>query len=240
MKIILSFIFSFLCFFTIAQASDSLQTKVDSIPKVKEKWFKISGFRAGVDLVPLIAYPLFNEGRNGFEALLEVSLRKKYFLEAAIGIDNLKTEEQGGLYQFEMQGGYLRLGFHHNLLFKDEDDFLDVVSIGGNLGTAVFSQNLNYDLIDPFWGRQNITNNSPNLTALWVGLNFGIRVETFKNLFLGWNATLKVRLYASDTEVGVGRIPGFGVNDDGYNFGIGYVIMYQIPFSKRQEIPQDE
>ena len=107
-----------------------------------------------------------------------------------------------------------------------------------------FSQNLNSFTVyttDQYWEPQFTSNDLKEfngLTALWVELILGMKVELFNNLFLGLNVQLKIM--ASETEpdnFGNVYVPGFNKTFDssGIGVGYGYTMSYRIPLYKKDK-----
>ena len=78
-----------------------------------------------------------------------------------------------------------------------------------------------------------------DLTASWIELQLGVKVEVLTNLYLGTHVELKRRV----TEVKPNNfdnlyIPGFNRTYDGsfYGVGYGYSISYLIPLYKRSRL----
>ena len=120
------------------------------------------------------------------------------------------------------------------------DNWLDMnneVYFGFRYGFSVFEQTLNsytpntgstYFVTGPV----AIPKTETGLKAHWTEIMLGIKVETFKNLFLGVSFSYKIMLSIQDQkDFKTLYVPGFNtVYDSNTGFGFNYTISYTIPF----------
>ena len=76
-----------------------------------------------------------------------------------------------------------------------------------------------------------------NLNGNWVEIVTGVKVETFKNIYLG--ISLRLNKLLSDTKPSNFDnlyIPGFNkaTDDNTWGSGFNYTLTYSIPFKKRK------
>ena len=85
-----------------------------------------------------------------------------------------------------------------------------------------------------FFPIQTITTpvSESGLTAHWIEFQLGIKVETFKNLFIGFHGSYKIGLSIDDQDnFKTLYAPGFNrVFESNTGFGFNYTISYLIPF----------
>lgn len=202
-------------------------------PEFKEKY----GLRLGIDLSKPLR-TLLDEDYTGLELMGDYRVYKNYYLAAELGNEKMGFGE--GNLLVTANGSYIKAGVDYNA-YENWTGMENLIYLGARYGFATFSQTLEQYSI--------YTNNqffSPNLiegpfetsglTASWLELLVGIKVEVLNNLFLGGNVQLKRRVTQStpnnfDNLV----IPGFNRTYDDSSFGVGYSynISYLIPLYKK-------
>ena len=66
----------------------------------------------------------------------------------------------------------------------------------------------------------------------------GVKVEVFRNVFLGYNLRFKfAQGFSEDPSLLPYHIPGFGRSDRAERFGFDYYIFYRIPLKRRKARP---
>lgn len=254
---ILKFIIS-CCF--ILQANTSIgQEKKDKQPRKKPDviaktatidtdsivvYKKNYGLRVGIDLVkPILSAVKGNY--NGFEIVADYRVKKNFYIAAEVGAaEQIKRRDT---YAFTAKGTYISAGINYNT-FKNWLEMDNEVYVGARYGFSLFDQTVDgYRIyqegtsIDGISGPyfEPKTNPIPktyeNLTAHWMGLLFGLKVETFKNLYLG--AHIQFNFILKQTQPDNFQnlfIPGFNkVYFTGTGMGFGYTISYRIPLYKK-------
>jgi hypothetical protein len=163
---------------------------------------------------------------------------KNYYLAAELGNEKMDFGDEN--LQVTANGSYIKIGADYNA-YENWTGMENLIFVGARYGFATFSQTLeqysiytNNQFFPPNIIEGPFENNG--LTASWLELLVGIKVEVLNNLFLGGNVQLKRRVTQSapnnfDNLV----IPGFGRTYDGSSFGVGYSynISYLIPLYKK-------
>lgn len=216
----------------IAQNSKENTVKTDSIPKIKQKY----GIRIGMDISkPIIS--IFEDTQQGIELVGDFRFQKKYYIATELGYENKDTSED--FLNFTTKGTFLKVGVNRNL-YENWGEMNNEVYIGARYGISLFTQTLiNYttNVSSPYF--VPVTNNNETkfdgLSAHWLEFVFGIKVETFKNLFLGINAQFKYMAYSKEPDNFKNLyVPGFqDVSSNDFGFGFSYTISYLIPFIKK-------
>lgn len=208
------------------------QTATDSI-EFEEKF----GIRVGVDLSKPLR-TLLDEDYSGFEILGDYRVYKDYYLAAEIGNEKMDYREDN--LSVTSNGSYIKLGVDYNA-YENWAGMENMIFVGLRYGFATFSQTLNRYAIytDTQFFPPNIVQGpfeTSGLTASWVELMVGMKVELFNNIFLGANLQLKRRLTQSTpSNFDNLTIPGFNRTYDESSFGVGYgyTISYLIPLYKK-------
>lgn len=208
------------------------QTATDTIP-YKERY----GLRVGVDLSKPLR-TLLQEDYSGLEILGDYRVYNNYYLATELGNENMQVSE--GNLSVTDKGSYIKLGADYNA-YENWAGMENVIQIGLRYGFSTFSQTLESYAIgtQTAYFSPNVIETpeeTKGLTASWIELMAGIKVELFQNLYLGANVQLK-RMVSQTTPSNMTNlaIPGFGKTNDFSEFGVGYSynLSYLIPLYKK-------
>jgi hypothetical protein len=223
--------------FSQEQPKDSLTTGKDSIV-YKSPY----GIRLGVDISKPILAQVDGSYNNGFEIVGDYRLTKRLYVAAELGFEDANTQED--FTNSTASGSYIRLGVNYNL-YENWLDMNNEVFAGFRYGLSIFNQTLNNYEPNVVNGEDNglpyfpstliSTNDSTNLNAHWSEFILGIKVETFKNLYLSTSISYKIALSIKEPDnFKTLYSPGFNrIFDTATGFGFNYTISYLIPFSKK-------
>lgn len=233
-----SYITSLLLFLLLAVSvqaqNDSIISTVNDSLKIKLKY----GLRVGGDVGKLIR-SFTDDNYTGFEVNADYRIKKALYIAGELGIEEKITTND--YLNVTTNGTYLKAGVDYNL-YKNWLDMDNMIYSGFRIGASAFSQTLNGFTVyntDQYWLPQFSTTESQkfnDLTAIWVELIIGIKVELFNNLYLGLNAQLKGLVSETvPTNFENIYIPGFNKTYDSSNIGVGYgySISYLIPLYKK-------
>ena len=221
---------SFLLFTFYISGQQKTDTIVkDSIIKVKQP----TKIRFGFDLGKYIWSKLQNSVSYDFFA--DANFYKEYYLVLSGGYEKHLTDNN--LLNYHTTGTYYKLGVMYNI-YQNWQDMDNDICIGVNYAYAHFDYLLHSYRInqpgaiytpEPVIVEQSFDNNS----AQWFELFAQMQVETFNNLYLGYNVQAKYLVYNSDIEnFTVTYIPGFFDKNtySRFGFGIQYFISYRLKF----------
>lgn len=197
------------------------------------------GLRIGADISkPALSF--FDKSYTGLEIVGDYRISHRWYLAAELGHEKEITFED--FSTSTAKGNYIRLGANYNT-YNNWLDMNNEIYVGGRYGFAIFDHTLNSYTpnvttgtfgVPPYFPTQPITTpiTETGLTAHWVEFMLGIKVETFKNLFVGFSGSFKVAVSIDDqTNFKTFYAPGFNdVNSSNTGFGFNYTISYLIPF----------
>lgn len=127
----------------------------------------------------------------------------RYFLVADVGYSTtalLKPNSSLGKrqngFQYEVQGAYFRVGLDYNVMRRYFNN--EVLFVGVRYGQSFFNHELRYNLLpDSVWNINLPDSITPigkmeqsGLTANWVELTGGLKVNIWKNIFVGYTIRL--------------------------------------------------
>ena len=202
--------------------------------------YKRQKIRFGFDLLKPIASS--SEGDNlNYEIVGDLQLTENIYLAGEYGFVDKIIEDEN--INFNSSGSFLRIGFDYNM-FENWIGMDNSIYIGLRYGTSNFSSKiLDYNVRNKDSYFSNLVTNEfqtieySNLSGNWIELLLGIKVETFKNVYLGLSLRLN-KLLSDKKPDNFGNlfIPGFNKVTDENTFGSGfnYTLTYSIPLKKRK------
>jgi len=231
-KHILVYIFSTLFIFFTGTAFSQENSVQDSLAK-REKF----GLRVGTDLSKL-ARTVFQDDYSGFEVLGDYRVYKNYYAAAELGNESIGYAEDN--IRITSRGSYVKIGLDYNA-YENWSGMQNLIFVGARYGFATFTQDLEeYQIYttNPFF-EPDISSETieySGLTANWLELVGGLKVELINNLYLSVNIQLKRRLFQTTPDNFDNlATPGFNrtYDDNAIGVGYGYTISYLIPFYKK-------
>jgi hypothetical protein len=230
-------LFSFLLLgVSIHAQNDSIISTVNDSLKIKLKY----GLRIGGDVGKLIR-SFTDDNYSGFEVNADYRIKKSLYVAGELGVEEKTTIND--YLDVTTSGTYLKAGVDYNM-YRNWLNMDNMIYSGFRVGAAAFSQNLNSLTVyntDQYWAPQYSSAESQkfnDLTAVWVELIIGIKVEIFNNLYLSLNAQLKGLVTETvPTNFANIYIPGFNKTYDSSKIGAGYSysISYLIPLYKKDK-----
>ena len=206
----------------------------------KEKLLNINKIRLGLDLLkPILSS---SEGDNlNYEIVGDLQLTENVYLAGEYGLVDKVIEDEN--INFNSTGSFLRIGFDYNM-FENWIGMDNSIYVGVRYGTSSFSSKiLDYNVRNKDSYFSNLVTDEfqtieySNLSGNWVEVLLGIKVETFKNVYLGLSLRLN-KLLSDEKPNNFGNlfIPGFNKVTDENTFGSGfnYTLTYSIPLKKRK------
>jgi len=206
----------------------------------KDKLLKINKIRLGLDLLkPILSS---SEGDNlNYEIVGDLQLTENVYLAGEYGLVDKVIEDEN--INFNSTGSFLRIGFDYNM-FENWIGMDNSIYVGVRYGTSSFSSKiLDYNVRNKDSYFSNLVTDEfetiehSNLSGNWIEILLGIKVETFKNVYLGLSLRLN-KLLSDEKPNNFGNlfIPGFNKVTDENTFGSGfnYTLTYSIPLKKRK------
>lgn len=194
------------------------------------------GLRLGIDISkPILKF--VDDNYSGLEFVTDYRISKNWYVAAEFGQEEFRTRED--FTTSFSEGNYVRVGFNYNV-YKNWLDMNNEVFTGFRLGFSSFDQTLESYTINSgdvnFLGNQVVINEkTSNLNAQWFEFMLGIKVETFKNLFVSFSGSYKLMISVKDP-VNFRSLyaPGFNrIYASNTGFGFNYTISYLIPLKKK-------
>lgn len=227
-KYIISLCFIIVCLQGYSQKTNNSEIKKDTIT------YKTGyGLRIGVDISkPALSF--VDKSYSGLEIVGDYRISKNWYAATELGYEKEKTFED--FTTSTSKGSYIKLGLNYNA-YENWLDMNNEIYVGMRYGFALFDQTLHS--YKPNVGNTYFPSNTietpvtdTGLTAHWTEFQLGIKVETFKNLFVSASFSYKIMLSVDDqTNFKTLYAPGFNrVFESNTGFGFNYTISYLIPF----------
>ena len=165
---------------------------------------------------------------NNFELSLGFSVTENIQLQAEGGYLNVDFSDS--TYRYTESGSYYRFGAEYNMLKRQAGE-LDQVYLGLMYGYSPYSHEAeNITITDGYWGTGEGSLPLSQNTAHWIEIKGGLRVELWKNLFVGYALRLRIFLAGNtDPKLEPYLIPGFGKVEKTTSIGMSYSVFYRIP-----------
>jgi len=218
--------------------------QIDLIQKDTLTHMEQYGLRLGVDLSKKIIGQL-HSNFDGIEFVGDFRLGQFLYLAAEVGQEKKAITED--TYSYTPEGQYIKIGIDKNN-YDNWYGMNNMIHIGGRLAYSKYSQTVDQYAIfdtDRYWNPENfgISGNTlptyDGLSAMWIELVFGTKVELFANIYL--NASVRggyLLNHSPNTNFPNNWVPGFNAVTEESKFGVGYnySISYLIPLFKKPKI----
>jgi len=213
-------------------STDSLIRKDDSSTVAKKKEPKLSyehQLRIGVDVARL-ATNFIDKDKIGYEVQFDYLLRNKNYAVFETGFGK-NTVDYTNL-KYNNNGAFFKIGLDKNVIDIVNDHDYDIFFIGVRYGMAFGKRDSVTFLVPSYFGPPSEGGKpAENYFIHWGEITLGLRVEIFKQVFVGWNARIKF-LFNSGAfqELAPSYVPGYGAGDKstvaGGNFYVNYAIRW--------------
>ena len=190
------------------------------------------GLRIGLDISRFVVMA-FQPYRTDITVQADFQLNKQLY--GAIEIGYNRTAHSDTLYNYKGSGQYVTLGVDYDFLKKKEPGEKTMVFGGLRYGFARNTYEVPYYIMRNTYWNSKIEASYPktSITAHWVELVLGIRVEVLKNFFMGWGVREKIMISNNASkEFPPIIIPGFGSGTKNSQFDVTYSLSYFIPLYK--------
>jgi len=194
------------------------------------------GLRLGIDISKPIKAAFEDSYNSGLEIVADYRISKRFFIATELGFEEQTSNEYYS--NSSSKGNYIRLGFNYNA-YENWLDMNNEIFVGYRYGFSMFEQTLNSFTPNVsntyFPGNTTSPNTTADLNAHWSELMVGLKVETLKNIFVGFSVSYKVLMSAKEPDnFKTLFAPGFNrIFESRTGFGFNYTISYTIPFAKK-------
>jgi len=190
---------------------------------------RVRGPRIGYDLAGLIL--LYSEPeRKIYTFSVDYEAWQDIYPVMEFGYQNVVLTRDN--YRYGSSGIYARAGVDVNLYEYEKPNVYEMFYAGFRYGIGYMTHEAENIVIpdDYFEGINNGIQEVNEINAHWVSLVGGIRVELFKNVFMGWSVLANIKLFQiEDVSMVPYNIPGFGDGNKKTSILFNYSIAYRLP-----------
>ena len=206
----------------------SLLMAIPAFPQEQgTKIMRYGGIRFGVDLVPFVGYFLTPQ-QKGAAVTADAEFRDGWFAVINAGYLDFNKEEAD--YTYHNNGRYLKIGINHNFVPREPGEN-EIIFWGLGFATSVFTHSADPVVIrNSYWGDYVTSVGPVKMRPFWVEMTAGIRVEMFRNFFMGWNVQGRFLLQLPDNEPEPYIVPGYGYTGKSFSVGFNYTLSFRIPY----------
>ncbi|TAH21436.1 MAG: hypothetical protein EAZ08_03715 [Cytophagales bacterium] len=202
------------------------------------------------------ATPVAPSYKYRYEGTVDVGFaQNRFFAVFDYGYSRVERSRTGLNYtgfSYDSQGSYFRLGADYNFMhrtFKDE-----VMFVGFRYAAASFKHNFTYYGASEAWGyrvprliestativddRFVGTITESGLSANWLEIVLGLKVNVWKQFFMGYTARfMLLSKVKGENQLIANDLPGFGSTNKQGRVVLNYYISYRIAFKTKAKIP---
>jgi hypothetical protein len=198
--------------------------------------------RAGIEVSGPVIY-LTDKRNKSFEGYFSADLNEKYAVYLAGGYSDFKYSQYN--YDYQSTGAFFRTGVDINFIKPETSMGKYWGGLGIHYGVAVFSSETPRFSTVNYWGTSTSSISRQSNWGHYIEVSPGFRAELFKNFSIGWTVNLrKLLFFKTKNDIRPIFIPGYGDGGKKFSSGIGYYIVWNIPFKKirvaiKQEPPEE-
>lgn len=201
-------------------------------PEPEKKRKPIDVF-VGADLLAP-AFGVFTD-KKGVEASISIQAAERWSFAFEVGREENLYDEND--WDLESKGQFARIGFNRFLITDHYENPRNCFYTGLRFALSTYDRKADAVPVRFDNPELNTTTSFPeeNITAYWLEIPVGARVELFKtNFYADFSARLKVLLDGSTGESNVDplAIPSFGIEQSGLNLGVNWSLVYRLPIRK--------
>ena len=229
--IIISSVFSFFCLPVHAIDNEKKTDKKTGKETAKKDTVALyQGFFVEIDLAPIVTSTLINKSTYSMQGNVQLNLKNKLFPVVELGYAGADKTASSNI-RYKTSGMFGKIGIEipfvspkTNLAVKN-----NFLLIGLRLGMSSFNYSYyNFSWSDNYWGGNEVLNfQSQPATKFWLEIAGGMRVNAYKNIYMGWTVrSLHLLNQAKAGALNPWYIPGYGISNSS-GWGFSYIIGYK-------------
>ena len=225
LRFIIINLFLSVCFLNII--GQEKKEDVSSLKEVARKPY----LRIGIDPTRPWLNIIQNVERSGIAFIAETEYKELWFPVIEGGWEKAGTSRN--TFNISNSGTFFRIGIDRNMLKNTSLQDRGAFTIGTRYGIGFTNNSLSDLSYSNYWDIWNPSPVKEIFATHWVEFNTGVRVEAFKNAFVGWNARLKLRAFTSKHTAEPYIAAGYGKFASSSNIDIGFFLMYSFDLHKK-------
>ncbi len=198
--------------------------------------------KVGLEVSGPVTYFIEKTNRSA-EGYISADINEKIAVVMSGGYLNYKYSQYN--YSYLNNGVFIRTGIDFNLLKPDKAKGKYWAGVGVRYGISRFTAEFPSFQKENYWGTVSSSIPSRTSWAHFLEASPGIRAELFRNFSIGWNVSLRMLLYTGTRkDIRPIYFAGFGSGQKSFAIGLGYFIVWNIPYKKitviiKKEVPEE-
>lgn len=216
------------------QVTDTVETAADSVvieksPKAPLDFYYPTSIKLGVDLAA-IGTSLLSDKREVYEFQADIDFHRLY-LAGSFGKASYELNEE--TFTYRNDGTFFRIGADVSFLKFDPD--YNTLTVGLRYARSSFDESMTVNGTDPVFGNFTDEQTNSGVSAQWFELTSGLRVEMFKNIYMGYTFRIKLNRKIKDaSNFRSYETPGFGLSQFKNRWSFHYYVMYRIAWKEKK------
>lgn len=217
----------------LAQEDTTVSNRLPAHFNRVEKTDTAKQLRINIDAAKILSNQLQDE-RTTYALEVDYFLKKGLYVVAEGGWGNADLSYPD--LSYKSSNVFFKGGVNKTLLSRDAVDDWDMAFVGLRYGVGLIQRgDAQYTITDSVWGTTSGNIPGTNMTAHWLEITGGVRVETFKQIFVGWNVRGKFLINGNSfEELPPYNIAGYGKGERKSVFDFNVYIGYAIRWHKRE------
>jgi hypothetical protein len=177
----------------------------------------------------------FSNAKKSYEVVLDYALPKDVYAVIEGGFGSAAVNYTTPDLKYTSTNSFVRIGVNKSMLQRLSVSDWDIVFIGLRYGVAFINRSeAQYSIDNQYFGNVYGIIPAKNMTAHWIELTGGMRVELFKNVFAGYNVRAKFIMNGKSLkELAPYNIAGFGKGEKTAIFDFNMYLGYSIRWYKQ-------
>lgn len=177
----------------------------------------------------------FSGAKKSYELVLDYALPKDIYAVLEGGFGNASVDYTAPTLRYTSTNSFVRVGVNKSMLQRLSLTDWDIVFIGLRYGLAFINRSeAQYSIDNQYFGNVFGITPAKNMTAHWIELTGGMRVELFKGVFSGYNVRAKFIMNGKALkELAPYNIAGFGKGEKTAIFDFNMYLGYSIRWNKK-------
>jgi hypothetical protein len=182
----------------------------------------------------------FTGSKKAYELSIDYALKKEMYLAFEAGFGNASVNYTLPDLRYSSSNSFFRIGFNKSMLQRMHNADWDIVFLGLRYGLAFINRgDALYTIENQYFGNSGGVIPGESLTAHWLEITGGMRVELYKAFCAGYNIRTKFLMNPKALkELAPYSIAGFGKGEKTAIFDFNMYISYALRWNKKSARPQ--
>ncbi|MBL7719471.1 MAG: hypothetical protein JNL72_11585 [Flavipsychrobacter sp.] len=178
----------------------------------------------------------FSGAKKSYEIMIDYALEKDVYAVLEGGFGNAKVDYTSPALRYTSSNSFFRMGVNKSMLTRMHRNDWDCVFIGVRYAMGFIRRSdAYYEIENQYFGNTSGMVPATGMTAHWLELTGGLRVELFKGICAGYNVRTKFLMNPKAfRELAPYYIAGFGKGEKTAVFDFNMYISYAIRWAKKK------